>query len=231
VVKVFRFFTHNMPTPSPPSSVWHRVPSIIATHFWFKCFGTMGFIALFFSAYIFLLRHPAYPVTEIPPVWLDDLIGVQSWTLPFYLSLWLYLSLPPMLMVSRLAIIEYGIGIGSLCLAGLTLFYFWPTTVGATNIDWSQYPGMTMLRGMDAAGNACPSLHVATAVFSCFWFLKYLPALGFGRPTRWLAVVWCLAIVYSTLATKQHMALDVAAGIILSLFFFAAFVMSRRREY
>lgn len=191
----------------------------------------MGFIALFFSAYIYLLRYPAYAVTVIPAIGLDHLITVQPLFLPFYLSLWLYVSLPPMLMVSRPAIIEYGIWMGILCLAALAIFYFYPTTVGPTNIDWSRYPGMSILRGMDAAGNACPSLHVATAVFSCLWLWRYLPALGFSRITRWLAVAWCAGIVYSTMATKQHMALDVAAGIILSFVFFAAFVMVRRRTY
>ncbi|MCL2344764.1 MAG: phosphatase PAP2 family protein [Desulfobulbus sp.] len=215
----------------PIQNAWRRAPSRIAIHFWFKCFGTLGFIALFFAAYVYLLRHPVYAVTVIPAIWLDHLIAVQPLFLPFYLSLWLYVSLPPMLMVSRQAIIEYGIWMGGLCLAALAIFYFQPTTVGPTGIDWSLYPGMAILRGMDAAGNACPSLHVATAVFSCLWLCQYLPALGFGRLTRWLAVAWCVAIVYSTMATKQHMALDVAAGIILSLIVFAAFALSRRREY
>jgi len=65
---------------------------------------------------------------------------------------------------------------------------------------------------VDAAGNACPSLHVATAVFSGFWLHWLLPTVGLGGRTRLTSAVWCTAIAYSTMATKQHVALDVAAG-------------------
>jgi membrane-associated phospholipid phosphatase len=34
---------------------------------------------------------------------------------------------------------------------------------------------------------------------------------------RILNGLWCLAIIYSTLATKQHVALDAAAGAVLGL--------------
>src|SRR5206468_1754507 len=47
--------------------------------------------------------------------------------------------------------------------AGLIIFYFWPTVVPAANIDWAAYPEVDFLKSMDASGNACLSLHVATA--------------------------------------------------------------------
>lgn len=204
---------------------WRNALSIVTTHFWFKCFGTMGFTLVFFSVYVFLLRHPAYPVTIIPSTALDRLIGVESLTLPFYLSLWLYVSLPPMLMTSRQAVVEYGAWIGGLCLVALVIFYFWPSTVPPANIDWARSPGMGFLKGVDAAGNACPSLHVATAAFSCFWLHQRLP----GRALRLFSAAWCVAIVYSTMATKQHMALDVLGGIALALPFFWVFSMAGQR--
>ena len=215
---------------SPESSAygWRRVPSIVTTHFWFKCFGTMGFTFLFFVAYVYLLKHPAYPVTIIPATVLDRLIGVEPFALPFYLSLWLYVSLPPMLMTTRQAIVEYGKWIGSLCLVALTIFYFWPTAIPPAHVNWARYPGMAFLKGMDAAGNACPSLHVATAVFSWFWLNRRLHELGLGRGARTFSACWCGAIVYSTMATKQHMALDVAAGIDLALVFVWAFNFARQ---
>ena len=72
-----------------------------------------------------------------------------------------------------------------------------------------------MLRGVDAAGNACPSLHVATAVFAAFWLDWMAPALGFGRRLRRINVLWCMLIVFSTLATKQHVVVDALAGALL----------------
>lgn len=75
--------------------------------------------------------------------------------------------------------------------------------------------GLALLEGVDTAGNACPSLHVAIAVYSALWLHAQLRQVGAGR--NWLAAnwTWCLAIVYSTLATKQHVALDALGGILL----------------
>jgi membrane-associated phospholipid phosphatase len=167
-------------------------------------------------------------VSIIPTTELDRLIGIEPITLPFYLSLWVYVSLPPMLMTSRQSIVEYGIWIGGLCLTALTIFYFWPSAVPSEYIDWARYPGMAFLKGVDAAGNACPSLHVATAAFSCFWMYQRLPAIGLGRTWRLFNMIWCTMIIYSTMATKQHMALDVIAGIGLAMVF--AWFFSKARQ-
>lgn len=188
--------------------------SAVATHFWFKCFGSLGFIAVFFSAYIFLLKHPFYPVFIVPVTMIDQLIGVKPWALTFYFSLWLYTSLPIMLMTTRREIVRYGVRIGGLCLAALMIFFFWPSAVPPANIDWARYPGLLFLKGIDAAGNACPSLHVAAAVFTWMWLQRYLATSGNGW--RIFNTCWCAAIVYSTMATKQHMAIDVAGGIFLA---------------
>jgi len=147
------------------------------------------------------------PITAV-----DRFVDFEPLALPAYLSLWLYVSLPPLLMQTRSEIIEYGVWIGSLCLVALAIFYFWPSAVPPANIDWSKYPSVGFLKGVDAAGNACPSLHVATAVFSAFWLHRHLPSVGLGRGSRLLNAFWCVAIIYSTMATKQHVAVDVAAG-------------------
>lgn len=212
-----------MSTDSNRTNTWRSLWPIISSHFWFISFGITGFIFLFFFAYIYLLRHPAYAVTTIPATMLDRLIGIEPFMLPFYLSLWLYLSLPFMLMDKRKVIFEYGLWIGSMCACGLLIFYFWPTRVPVHNIDWSFYPGMSFLKGMDGAGNACPSLHVATAVFSGLTLDRQLAAFGFGNRMRIFSAVWCACIVYSTMATKQHMAIDVVAGIMLAGLFVIAY--------
>lgn len=183
-------------------------------HFWFKCFGTMGFTAIFFLAYLYLLRHPAGAVTTIPVTVIDRLVGFEPLALPVYLSLWLYVSVPPVLMARRREIVEYGAWMACLCLIALGIFYLWPNAVPPAHIDWARYPGVAFLKGVDAAGNACPSLHVATAVFSAMWLHRRLPLVGLRR-LRPVNGVWCLAIAYSTMATKQHVALDVLAGAVL----------------
>jgi membrane-associated phospholipid phosphatase len=194
---------------------WSNVLSTIFIHFWFKIIGSSCFILIFFSLYIYLLKHPVYPVTIMPITLVDRLVEFNPWALPAYLSLWLYVSLPPLLMHTKKEIFQYGLEIGCLCLVALAIFYYWPSAVPAANIDWSKYPGVGFLKGMDAAGNACPSLHVSTAVFSAFWLHWHLQSVGLGRGYRLLSACWCGLIIYSTMATKQHVLVDVTAGIML----------------
>ncbi|MFC5519476.1 phosphatase PAP2 family protein [Polaromonas jejuensis] len=180
-----------------------------------KSIGTTLFISLFFGAYFYLLKHPAYPTTVMPTTWLDRLIGFQPLALPVYLSLWVYVSLPPLFLASRRELYKYGLAMALTCLAGLTIFYFWPTAAPAADIDWARYPGMDFLKNMDASGNACPSLHVATAVFSGIWLHHLLHRLGGPLWLLLLNGIWCIAIVYATLATRQHVAVDMWAGLVL----------------
>ena len=58
---------------------------------------------------------------------------------------------------------------------------------------------------------------MATAVFSAFWLHWLLPTVGLGRGARLFSVLWCVAIAYSTMATKQHVAVDVIAGAALGV--------------
>ncbi|MBV8464774.1 MAG: phosphatase PAP2 family protein, partial [Burkholderiales bacterium] len=194
-----------------------KVAALILSRFWFKTFGISGFTTLFFVAYLYLLKHPAYHVAVIPTTWFDEVASFQPAALPIYLSLWVYLSGPPVLMTTRREITGYGVRIAALCLVALGIFYFWPNAVPPVHIDWSQYPSVAFLKNVDAAGNACPSLHVATAVFSALWLHWRLPLLGISRGWRTVNIVWCVAIAYSTMATKQHVAIDVAAGTVLAL--------------
>lgn len=197
---------------------WYRqAAAVIPRHVYLKGFGTMLFISLFFGAYFYLLKHQAYPTTVIPLTWLDHRIDFQPLALPLYISLWVYVSLPPLFLATRRAVYGYGLAIAGVCLTALTIFYFWPTTIPTANTEWAQQRGLDFLKSIDAAGNACPSLHVATAIFSGIWLHHLLRR--FGAPlgilfTNW---VWCIGIVYSTMATRQHVALDVLAGLVLGV--------------
>ncbi|HQU17360.1 MAG: hypothetical protein B7Z66_15475 [Chromatiales bacterium 21-64-14] len=207
---------------------WYRqVTAVLPRHPYLKGIGTTLFIGVFFGAYFYLLRHPAYPVTVMPITFLDRLIGFQPQALLLYVSLWIYVSLPPALLATRRELYRYGSAMAMTCFAGLLVFYFWPTVVPPANINWALYPDVDFLRNMDAAGNACPSLHVTTAVFSGIWIHHLLRR--FGAP-RWILScnwLWCTGIVYSTLATRQHVVVDVLAGLVLGLL--AAYLSLRHR--
>lgn len=200
------------PTP------WYRqAAAVMARHVLLKSIGTTLFISLFFGAYFYLLKTPAYPTTVMPLIGLDRLIGFQPLALPLYLSLWVYVSLPPALLATRRELYGYSLAMALTCLVALLVFYFWPTAIPPAGIDWAQYPDVAFLKSMDAAGNACPSLHVATAIFSGIWLHHLLRR--FCAPL-WLFSfngAWCAGIIYSALATRQHVAVDVLAGLALGL--------------
>ena len=189
----------------------------VVAHFWLKSLGTTAIMTLFFIAYFHLLRHPDGPVTTMPLTAVDRWIGFQPWALPIYLSLWFYVCLPPSLMVSRDELVRFGVGISAVCLVGLGVFALWPTRIPSMAADFASHPDFSLLRGIDASGNACPSLHVASAVFAARWFDRMLRRLGLRWRGRSLNALWCALIVYSTMAVKQHVLLDAAGGALLGL--------------
>ncbi len=185
--------------------------------FWLKLIGVSAFTWVFFIGYFHLLRNPVRPVIQMPMTALDQVIGHQPWAFWFYVSLWLYVGIAPGLMLKLRDLLLHGSWAAALCATGLLVFYLQPTAVPphALSPELAGHPGFALLQGVDAAGNACPSLHVATALFSAAWVQRLLRCAG---APRWLDVVsgvWLLLIVYSTMAIKQHVVLDVLAGALL----------------
>ncbi len=209
-------------TPLPPESIadkkllakaWYQQWLLrLWRNLFLKTVGITAFIWLFFIAYFWLLRHPQFPVLEMPLTVVDDWIPVQAWTLGIYLSLWFYVTIPPSLMLDRRTLYRYGVAAGLLCLSGLAFFFFWPNAVPAGLLGEVDHPGMSLLKGIDAAGNAFPSLHVATAVFSAIWLAHFLKVMRASTLVRSLNWIWCFGIAYSTMATKQHVFVDVLGG-------------------
>ena len=184
---------------------------------WLKVPGTLVFMWLFFVGYFHLLRHPAQAAFVMPLTAIDRWVDFQPWALWPYVSLWVYVVLPPALMPNTRELIRYGWWIGGLCIAGLACFYLWPTAVPLPAADFAPPATFDLMRGVDAAGNACPSLHVATAAFSALWLERMLRDLAAPRWLRAASACWFVLIVWSTLAVKQHVWWDVAAGLLLAV--------------
>ena len=145
------------------------------------------------------------------------------------MSLWLFVGIAPMLLRQRGEMLTYALWMAALCSSGLAIFYVWPTAVPPLLLDLDQHPALAVLQRVDAAGNACPSLHVASAVFSAIWLSRLLRELRAAASARLLNWGWLILIVYSTLAIKQHVVLDAVAGGLLGLVFALASLEPRRR--
>lgn len=199
-------------TPVWWPEIWRRIKSDA----WLKALSVPAFMALFFVGYFYLADHPHFPVTMMPETWVDRLVPFQPWALGLYASLWLYVTLPPALAGSRRELVVYGAAALALSIAGMVVFFCWPTATPQPDVDWALHPSYGFLKTVDQARNACPSLHVAFAVFSGFWLDRVLVRLRARDWLRGLNVLWGLGIIYSTLATKQHVALDALAGAALA---------------
>ena len=202
----------------PPS--WYALGAERLMHLWFfKAAGTALFMVIFFYSYFEVLHSPTAVVTLMPLTWVDDWIAFWPPAFYLYASLWVYTALVPALQPSLVKLVAYGGGIGALCLSGLVIFSFFPTAVPYEFSTWFTDPSLSLLRSLDLAGNACPSLHVATAVFTALAMhplLRELEAPPWVQQASWL---WCALIIYSTMAIKQHVLWDVLAGLALGLFF------------
>lgn len=202
----------------PPT--WYALGAERLMHLWFfKAAGTALFMVIFFYSYFEVLHSPIGVVTLMPLTWVDDWIAFWPPAFYLYASLWVYTALVPALQPSLVRFVAYGCGIGALCLSGLVIFSFFPTAVPYEFSTWFTDPSLSLLRSLDLAGNACPSLHVATAVFTALAMqplLRELQAPSWLRQASWF---WCALIIYSTMAIKQHVLLDVLAGLLLGLFF------------
>lgn len=204
----------------PRPSTWKAELGLrMRRHFALKLIGTTAFTWIFFIGYFHLLRSPAHAVAVMPLVALDHLIPLQPQMLGIYLSLWFYVGIAPGLQLSFAELLAYGLWVGALCLTGLALFYFWPTAIPLPMPNTAGFEGFSLLRGVDAAGNACPSMHVAVAMFSALCIERVLRVIQAPAPLRLLNAAWFLAIAYSTLAIKQHVVLDVLAGALLGIAF------------
>jgi membrane-associated phospholipid phosphatase len=184
----------------------------LKAHAGFKLTALAFFGVVFFAGYFLLLKFPVFPVTVMPVTALDRLITFRPGALLLYVSLWPYVSLVPGLMAEKSGIIAFYRTAGWLCLVGFAFFFFWPTVVAPLDIDWSGQRVFSRLKAVDGTGNACPSLHVAFAIFCALLLHRQLRQIGDRGVARGVSWVWCAGIVYSTLATKQHVALDVFAG-------------------
>ena len=180
-----------------------------------KMLSTAGGIAVFFYAYFWAMRHPLTAVTVMPVTWLDELVGFQPLSFPLYAFLWVYISLGTALAKDLRELASFGVASLGMSAVGLAIFMLLPTRAPDFAIDWSLYPSMQFLKSVDVSGNAFPSLHAAFCVFTAVVLHAQLTAIGAARWLRAGNLLLSAGILYSTMATRQHVALDVVAGAML----------------
>ncbi len=166
--------------------------------------------AVFWSGYQFLGRCEFFPLREVPLTWLDRAVGYQpnGWVW-VYLSQYVFTLALPLLLTTREALRRYGWTLALMGGGAFAVFLFFPTP-GPRPLEVGKNAAMQFLATADAPMNALPSLHAA--FIACMAMLAWRM---FGVRALVVAAVWGGAILFSTLATKQHYALDLPAGLLL----------------
>lgn len=177
--------------------------------------STAGGIAAFFYAYFWVMRHPLAAVTVMPLTWVDTLIGFQPLAFPLYAFLWVYISLGTALARDLRELVAFGVASLGMSIVGLAIFMLLPTRTPDFDIDWAAHPSIQFLKRVDVAGNAFPSLHVAFCMFAAVVLHAQLGSLNAPRWLRACSILIGVGILYSTIATRQHVALDAIGGILL----------------
>ncbi len=199
-----------------PVAGWlHDAASRIRNRWYVKMGGTALIMTAFFVVYFWLLNHARLPVTVVPRIFVDQMIAFHPEALPLYVSLWVYVPLAPSLLRLTRNMKIYTVAVLLLSAIGFAIFIIWPTAVPKPEASLADASSIAYLKAVDASGNAFPSLHVAFAVFTALLFELLLREMRSGFLIRGLNWLWCLGIVYSTIAIRQHVALDAVAGIIL----------------
>ena len=148
--------------------------------------------------------------TTLAPGALDAAVPMLEW------SVWIYLSqfvLLPFAIASARDDVDRSHALYGMLVATVlatVVFLLWPTEIvrhaptDGTVTAWA----WRMLHDVDVPSNCFPSLHVALAVIAgrTLW----------RRGVRVVAVLWPALIAVSTLTTRQHVALDVAGGLVLA---------------
>ncbi len=168
--------------------------------------------------YFGTLRATLFEPTAVPVTALDRAIPFAAAFIVPYLSFFLIVLMPLLVIDDRQELHDVAFGFGWIVLASSVIFLFWPSRIPEANVN----PMLQGLLALDTERNACPSLHASLALYCGLWSQRHIKR-AFARSGLWL---WTILVLASPLLIKQHVAIDIAAGAVLGTALYA--ILSRR---
>jgi membrane-associated phospholipid phosphatase len=194
------------------------MPSTLRAHWRRKAALSLGLTIAFCLPYFLLQQVVLFPVRRLPLSALDSAIAFNPHWVWVYQSVYLLVSIVPWFADSVEDLDRYARGFLLQAYLGFAVFLLLPIA-GPRPVAVSGDAMFRLLLSYDSPLNSFPSLHVGLAAYTVF----VAAALARGRLPRTprvavnaLLTVWCLAIAYSAIATRQHYAVDLPAGALLA---------------
>jgi membrane-associated phospholipid phosphatase len=205
-----------------PAALWRRCITLFPLKLVGNTVATLGFFPLYFW-----IAKNAGQAWVLPLTAFDRAIAFLPALLPVYLSLWGYIALPVLLAKDMRELSRFSLGCAAMTLLALLVFWFMPTAIPNFTVATTPGTSLQFLKMVDSAGNAFPSLHVSFSVFACLLPARQLREVGAPAWLRVVNVAWAAGIVYSTMAVRQHVLVDVLGGLALGVLLGVA---TRQRE-
>lgn len=170
------------------------------------------FCLLFAIGYGFTNRFPVFTPRLLPATFIDDWMGFHPWTAWIYISDYVLIFLPAILMTDMGSLKRLLKAFFVNFVIHFPLFFLFPTTMTRPALDNDNLTNtvFNLVRMMDTPVNCFPSQHVS---------LCFVVAMGFWNYKRRLSeamFIWATLISLSTLTTKQHYFWDVLGGLMVA---------------
>lgn len=192
--------------------------SRLTQHWRLKLFLSVALNAFFWTFYSLLGRHAFFPVQTLPLTWLDRAIPFQpqpwGW---IYLSQFLFTASLPWLIESKSELFRYTRGLLLMSSGSFAIFFFFPVASPRPPIAEMTEGPMAWILFYDGNFNAFPSLHAGFLVYMSL-LARRLTVDGRKWMTSAISILWGGLILYATIATRQHYAVDLLAGAALGWF-------------
>jgi membrane-associated phospholipid phosphatase len=178
--------------------------------------------------YRILQRVQFFPATSMPFSAIDHAIPFSSGAVWAYLSIYAFLPLGPFLLEDRQRILQYAQGVLAMSVIATIIFVFWPTVCPRPDASGTNAVYRALI-AIDNPYHAFPSLHAAFAIYSALYAIEAARQLGWRRATEFGFWVWAGLILYATLATRQHVFIDILTGSLLGFVAYHGFSIRLQR--
>ncbi len=164
---------------------------------------TLGILILYFGT----LHSSFFNAFPIPDTAVDRAIPFLPVFVVPYFSYYLLLLTPLLVIHESQELRDAAFGYALIVFTSCVAFFFWPTAISTSYTD----PLIRGLLAVDRPRNACPSLHASLSLFCALCTRRNLQS-PIARYGLW---IWTVLVVSSTLLTKRHAAVDIAAGVVI----------------